>query len=52
MIAIIPLLVAIAGLLIYVLANNAKVVEVGRALMWCGILVTLFASANHTVRLF
>ncbi len=40
MIAIIPLLVAIAGLLIYVLASNAKVVEVGRA------------SASHTVRLF
>lgn len=53
MIAIIPLLACIVGLLIYVLATtNAKVVEVGRALFWCGLLVTLFTVATHTVKVF
>lgn len=51
LIAYLPLFAAIIGLLIYVLAGNAKVVEVGRALMWSGILVTLFALARHTVKL-
>jgi hypothetical protein len=66
---IIPLLVAIAGLLIYVLASRspqpppspppppphlsrARVAEVGRALMWCGILVTLVDTATRVVRVF
>jgi len=48
---IVPLLAAIVGVLIYVLASNAKVAEVGRALFWTGTLVTLMASANHTVHL-
>jgi hypothetical protein len=52
MVAIIPLLAAVIGLLIYVLATNAKVVEVGRALMWCGCLVTLFVVASHVVKVF
>lgn len=50
-IALWPLLVAIIGLLMYVLANNAKVVEIGRAMMWCGLLVTLFTVASHTVKI-
>jgi|KBSSwiStaDraftv2_1062776.scaffolds.fasta_scaffold00132_25 hypothetical protein len=52
MIAIIPLLAAIVGLLIYVLAANAKVVEVGRALFWCGLLVTLFTVASKVIKVF
>jgi hypothetical protein len=52
MIAIVPLLAAVAGLLIYVLASNAKVAEVGRALMWCGILVTLWILAGRMVKVF
>jgi hypothetical protein len=51
LIAIVPLLAAIAGLLVYVLASNAKLVEVGRCLLWCGVLVTLLAQINHTVKL-
>jgi hypothetical protein len=51
-IALVPLLVAIIGLLIYVLSSNAKIIEVGRCLMWCGTLVTLFATMTHTVKLF
>jgi hypothetical protein len=51
LIAIVPVLAAVVGILVYVLASNAKVAEIGRALMWCGILVTLAVVANHTVRL-
>jgi hypothetical protein len=52
MVSIAPLLAAVAGLLVYVLSGNAKVVEVGRALMWCGLLVTLWVLAGRSVRLF
>jgi hypothetical protein len=51
LIAIIPLLAAIIGVLVYALAQNAKLVEVGRALLWCGLLVTLFVAAHETVSL-
>ncbi len=51
MIAIIPLLVAIAGLLLFALATTEKPVEIGRALMTCGFLVTLFTAAGFTMRL-
>jgi len=52
MIAVAPLLTAVVGLLVYVLASNTKVVEVGRALMWCGILVTLLTLASRVVKIF
>lgn len=45
------LLIAIIGLLIYVLAANGKAQEIGRALMWCGFLVALFMLAGKTVHL-
>jgi len=51
LIAWLPLLVAIAGLLLYALANNPKVAEAGRLAFACGLLVTLFALARATVRL-
>ena len=47
----IPLLVAIIGLLIYALAANPKVGELGRLAYATGLLVTLFAFASHTVSL-
>lgn len=50
-IALVPILATCIGLLIYVIASNAKLVECGRALFWCGLLVTIFALANHTVRI-
>lgn len=52
MTAIVPLLAAVVGVLIYALSSNAKLAEVGRALMWCGILVTLAAVASRVVKLF
>ena len=45
MIIYLPLLVAIIGVLIYVLATtNAKVAEVGRIMFWTGLLAFLMAA--------
>lgn len=49
LIAIVPLLAAVIGLLIFVLAKE-PLKEVGRCLFWCGTLVTLFVAASHTVK--
>lgn len=51
MIAILPLLVLVAGILVYALSSSAKVTEIGRAMMWCGLLVTLLVVARYTVKL-
>lgn len=49
-IAFVALLVAVLGLLIFVLAkNNPDVKEIGRCLMWCGVLVTLLVLGKHTI---
>lgn len=48
---IIPALVAIVGLLMYVLASNTKVSEIGRILFWTGTLVTLFVVAGKVIKL-
>lgn len=47
----IPLLVSLIGAALYVLASNAKVVEIGRLMFACGLLVALFGVAAHVVRL-
>lgn len=51
MIAIVPLLVCIVGLLAYTLSANAKVAELGRIAYACGLLVTVFVMAEHLVKL-
>ncbi len=51
-IAYLPLLIAIIGLLMYALCASAKLVEIGRILFWTGALVTLFRLESKTVRLF
>lgn len=51
LITIIPLLAAILGVLIYALASNAKVAELGRIMFACGLLVLLAEMAHHVVRL-
>lgn len=51
LVAIIPALVALVGLVVYVLASNGKAQEVGRAMLWCGLAVTLLVVARTTVRL-
>jgi Na+/phosphate symporter len=50
-ITIVPLLVAIIGLLMYLLASNAKVAEVGRIMFGCGLLAFMFATERTTVRI-
>ena len=51
MIAYVPLLVALAGLLLWLFAQNAKVSEAGRLLFFAGALVFLFSEAHHVVKL-
>ena len=51
MIIILPLLVAVIGLLMYVLASNPKVTEIGRILFWTGTLAFLLGGgAGHVVQ--
>ncbi len=51
LIASIPLLVSLVGAVLYTLASNAKVAEVGRLMFACGLLVALFGVAGHVVHL-
>jgi len=52
LIAIVPLLAAIVGLLMYALcATGSKPEKVGFVLFWTGTLVTLMSVATHTVKL-
>lgn len=50
-VAIIPLVVCVVGLLMYILATNPKVVELGRLTFFAGLLVFLFAIARETVKI-
>ena len=50
MLPLLALLVLIAGILMFALASNAKVVEIGKAMMWTGLLVVLLSMASwHAV---
>ena len=51
LIALIPVLVMIIGLVMW-LAGGPKTAPVGERMFTCGLLVTLFVVAKHTVRLF
>lgn len=51
MIILIPLLVAIVGLLMYALSVNGKIVEIGRIMFGCGLLVVLFHLGGNVVSL-
>lgn len=52
MTAYITVLVALAGLLIYVLASNPKLVRIGEILLFSGVLSTCIMIANQAKRLF
>ena len=47
LIATIPLVAALVGLLMYVMASNPKVAQLGLVLFGCGVLVALLAF-EHT----
>lgn len=51
MIIYLPLLVSLIGLLMYVLASNPKIVEVGRIMFWTGLLAFLIGGgAGHATK--
>jgi hypothetical protein len=51
LIAVWPLLVLIIGLLIYVLASHAKVVEMGRLTFFVGLFWLVYSLVGKTVHL-
>ncbi len=51
LVALLPLLVALVGLVVYALASNGKAQEIGRLMFACGLLATLLVVARTTVRL-
>ncbi len=44
---ILQLIVLVVGLLMYALAANPKLVEVGRVMFWTGLLSFLMGAATH-----
>lgn len=50
-IAVIPLILALVGLLLYALAANPKVSEIGRISFFCGLLVLTFAFAKTVIHI-
>lgn len=50
-VAIVPIVTALVGLLVYALAANPKVCELGRLAFGTGLLVTLLVFATRLVHL-
>lgn len=50
-VAILPIVVALVGLAMYVMASNTKTCEVGRCLFFAGVLTFLLAMSSETLRL-
>lgn len=51
MIILLPLLIAVIGLIMYFIAGNPKVVEVGRIMLWTGLLAFLLGGGGaHIVQ--
>jgi len=46
---VLPLLVCLAGILLFALASSATLKEVGRAMMWTGMLVSLWQLSGHQI---
>lgn len=51
MVAYLVLLIALAGLLLWLMAANAKVQKVGEYMFFCGLLAFCFALAEKTIAL-
>jgi len=51
MVILLPLLVCIVGLLMYALAANPKLVEIGRIMFWVGLLACLLGSGSAVTSL-
>ena len=52
MIALIPVLFAIVGALVYGLSANGKVAELGRLIFACAFLALMLGTADHSIKLF
>lgn len=53
MIAYLSLLIGIVGVLVFVLATNPKLVEIGKCLMYCGLFVFIWQVAgSHPMKIF
>lgn len=52
MIALIPVLMIVIGALMYALCSNPKLAEIGRLILFAGLLAFAFAYAGKTVALF
>jgi Na+/phosphate symporter len=52
LIATVPLLLIVGGLLAYLLSPNAKIAEIGKLCFFAGVLAVAFALSGHTVKLF
>lgn len=48
---LIPLLVALIGLLMYAFAANGKLVEIGRILFFCGMFWVVYELIGHRLQL-
>lgn len=48
-ITFVPGIVAVVGLLIYLMASKAEVKEIGRISFFCGLLVMMFVLAGNKV---
>lgn len=51
LIATVPMIFCLAGLLVYLFAARPKVCEAGRLMFACGLLVALYVLATHVVKL-
>lgn len=51
MVAYVPLLLALIGLMLYILPVNPKINQIGMILFACGVLVTMFAWSGHSVKI-
>ena len=51
LIAFLPVVIALVGFLMYILAANVKVVELGRILFFVGALVSTWGVASDTLRI-
>jgi Na+/phosphate symporter len=50
MIIYLSLLVALAGVLMYALSTNAKLIEIGRIAFFCGLLAFLITAPTHALQ--
>jgi Na+/phosphate symporter len=51
LISIVAVIVALVGLILYLLASNPKAAEIGRILFFCGVMAAVLAAGNHTIHL-